>query len=101
MYCGPDPDVQRAVSPLTYADKIRIPFAVVHSEQDWRCPLEQGQRMFVALKRNGTPTELLLFPGEGHELTRSGRPVHRKQLFDAVLGWWQRHLGESVGTGDR
>ena len=97
VYCGPDPDVQRAVSPLTYADKIRIPFAVVHSEQDWRCPLEQAQRMFVALKRNGTPTELLLFPGEGHELTRSGRPVHRRQRFDAVLDWWQRHLGESVG----
>jgi dipeptidyl aminopeptidase/acylaminoacyl peptidase len=101
VYCGPDPDVQRAVSPLTYADKIRIPFAVVHSEHDWRCPIEQAQRMFVALKRNGTPTELLLFPGEGHELTRSGRPVHRKQRFDAVLDWWRRHLGESVGPEHR
>jgi dipeptidyl aminopeptidase/acylaminoacyl peptidase len=102
-YCGPDPDAQRAVSPLTYADKIRVPFAVVHSEQDWRCPLEQAQRMFVALKRNGVDAELLIFPGEGHELTRSGRPVHRRQRFDAVLAWWRRHLGdptggESVGT---
>ncbi|GAA3438190.1 S9 family peptidase [Kutzneria kofuensis] len=101
VYCGSDPDVQRAVSPLTYADKIRIPFAVVHSEQDWRCPIEQAQRMFVALKSNGTEAELLLFPGEGHELTRSGRPVHRRQRFDAVLDWWQRHLGESIGTGTR
>jgi dipeptidyl aminopeptidase/acylaminoacyl peptidase len=100
-YCGTDPDVQRAVSPLTYADKINIPFAVVHSEQDWRCPLEQAQRMFVALKANGTEAELLLFPGEGHELTRSGRPAHRRQRFDAVLEWWRRHLGESVGTGPR
>ena len=100
-YCGTDPDIQRAVSPLTYADKITIPFAVVHSEQDWRCPIEQAQRLFVALKANGTETELLLFPGEGHELTRSGRPVHRRQRFDAVLDWWRRHLGESVGTGPR
>ncbi|KAA2261642.1 S9 family peptidase [Solihabitans fulvus] len=94
-YCGKDPDVQRAMSPLTHVDRITMPFAVVHSEQDWRCPLEQGQRMFVALRRNGVDAELLIFPGEGHELTRSGRPRHRRQRFDAVLEWWSRHLAES------
>ncbi len=92
-YCGPDLEAQRAMSPLTHAEKITVPFAVVHSEHDWRCPLEQAQRMFVALRRNGVAAELLLFPGEGHELTRSGRPRHRQQRFDAVLDWWARHLG--------
>ncbi|WP_394616652.1 S9 family peptidase [Lentzea sp. JNUCC 0626] len=91
-YCGPDPEAQRAMSPLTYAEKINLPFAVVHSEQDWRCPLEQAQRMFVALKRRGVETEMLIFPGEGHELTRSGQPRHRKQRFEAVLEWWGRYL---------
>lgn len=91
-YIGADPEVQRDRSPLSYADKIRIPFAVVHSEQDWRCPLEQAQRMFVALRRAGADAELLLFPGEGHELSRSGRPRHRVQRFDAILEWWGRHL---------
>ncbi|MCG8922204.1 S9 family peptidase [Lentzea sp. CC55] len=91
-YCGPDPEAQRAMSPLTYAEKINIPFAVVHSEHDWRCPLEQAQRMFVALKRRGVETEMLIFPGEGHELTRTGQPRHRKQRFDAVLEWWNRYL---------
>ena len=91
-YCGPDPEAQRAMSPLTYAEKINLPFAVVHSEHDWRCPLEQAQRMFVALKRRGVETEMLIFPGEGHELTRSGQPRHRKQRFDAVLEWWGRYL---------
>jgi dipeptidyl aminopeptidase/acylaminoacyl peptidase len=91
-YIGSDPEVQRKFSPLSYADQITIPFAVVHSENDWRCPLEQAQRMFVALRRNGTPTELLLFPGEGHELTRSGQPRHRRERFDAVLDWWSRYL---------
>ncbi|SDG91587.1 Dipeptidyl aminopeptidase/acylaminoacyl peptidase [Lentzea fradiae] len=91
-YCGTDPEAQRAMSPLTYAEKITLPFAVVHSEHDWRCPVEQAQRMFVALKRRGVETELLLFPGEGHELTRSGQPRHRKQRFDAVLQWWDRYL---------
>jgi dipeptidyl aminopeptidase/acylaminoacyl peptidase len=91
-YIGTDPEVLRERSPLTYAAQIRIPFAVVHSEQDWRCPLEQAQRMFVALRRAGADAEFLLFPGEGHELTRSGRPRHRVQRFEAVLDWWSRHL---------
>ncbi|EHR62268.1 S9 family peptidase [Saccharomonospora cyanea] len=91
-YVGDDVEEQRRRSPLTYADRINIPFAIAHSEHDWRCPIEQAQRMFVAVKTAGCETELLLFPGEGHELTRSGRPRHRIQRFDAVLEWWQRHL---------
>ena len=44
------------------------------------------------LKRRGVPAELLLFPGEGHELTRSGRPQHRLVRFEHVLDWWERTL---------
>ncbi|HWC79379.1 MAG TPA: S9 family peptidase [Pseudonocardiaceae bacterium] len=91
-YVGGDRDTQWRKSPLAYADNIRIPFLVAHSEHDWRCPIEQGQRMFVALQRNGVESEFLLFPGEGHELSRSGRPSHRVQRFEAVLDWWSRHL---------
>ncbi|WP_199434553.1 S9 family peptidase [Qaidamihabitans albus] len=98
-YVGADPEEQRRRSPLSYADRIRMPFAVVHSEHDWRCPIEQAQRMFVALKRNGVDTEMLIFPGEGHELTRSGRPRHRVQRFGAVLDWWARHLRPAEETG--
>ena len=82
----------RQQSPLTYADKIDIPMLIIHSEQDWRCPVEQAQRLFVALKRRGTPVEMLLFPGEGHELSRSGRPSHRVARFDAILEWFGRHV---------
>ncbi|MFC3456462.1 S9 family peptidase [Amycolatopsis speibonae] len=91
-YAGDDHEELRKRSPLTYAGKIDIPFMVAHSEQDWRCPLEQAQRMYVALRQNGVAAEFLLFPGEGHELTRSGQPRHRVQRFDAVLEWWGRHL---------
>ncbi|WP_409464046.1 S9 family peptidase [Amycolatopsis sp. GA6-003] len=91
-YVGADLDEQRRRSPLSHAADVRIPFAVVHSEQDWRCPLEQAQRQFVALRQAGVETEFLLFPGEGHELTRSGKPRHRVQRFEAVLAWWARHL---------
>jgi dipeptidyl aminopeptidase/acylaminoacyl peptidase len=89
---GPDLSRQAAQNPLAYADKISIPMLLIHSEQDWRCPVEQAQRLFAALKRRGVPVELLLFPGEGHELSRSGRPRHRKARFEAILDWWSRHL---------
>ncbi|MBM7775366.1 dipeptidyl aminopeptidase/acylaminoacyl peptidase [Actinokineospora baliensis] len=91
-YCGTDPAQLLAKSPLTHAHRITVPFAVVHSEHDWRCPVEQAQRMYVALRRNGVDAELVLFPGEGHELTRSGKPRHREQRFREVLRWWSRHL---------
>ncbi|MPZ28034.1 MAG: alpha/beta fold hydrolase [Micromonosporaceae bacterium] len=89
---GPDRQQQAEQSPLTHADRIDIPMLIIHSEQDWRCPVEQAQRLFVALQRRGVPVELLLFPGEGHELSRSGRPRHRLARFEAVLDWWSRHL---------
>jgi dipeptidyl aminopeptidase/acylaminoacyl peptidase len=91
MY-GPDPAQQAAQAPLSHADRIEIPMLIIHSEQDWRCPVEQAQRLFVALKRRGVPVEMLLFPGEGHELSRSGRPRHRVARFEAILDWWSRHL---------
>ncbi|MBX9247144.1 S9 family peptidase, partial [Actinotalea ferrariae] len=81
-----------AQSPMAHVGDVRTPTLVIHSEQDWRCPVEQGQRWFVELKRRGVHAELLLFPGEGHELTRSGRPKHRIARFEHVLRWWERHL---------
>lgn len=87
-----DPSVWHTYSPLTYADRITVPTLVIHSEQDLVCPLEQGQRLFFALKRAGTPVELVIFPGEGHELSRSGRPSHRVARFDVILEWLTRHL---------
>jgi len=81
-----------AQSPMAHVGRVRTPTLVIHSEDDWRCPVEQGQRWFVELKRRGVPAELLLFPGEGHELTRSGRPSHRVARFVHLLDWWSRQL---------
>lgn len=91
-YCGSDPERVAAQNPLAFVDKINTPTMVIHSEHDWRCPVEQGQRLFVALKLRGVETELLLFPGEGHELSRSGLPSHRVARFDHILRWWAKHL---------
>lgn len=86
------PEGGLAQSPMTHVDEVTTPTLVIHSEADWRCPVEQGQRWFAALRMRGVPTELLLFPGEGHELSRSGRPRHRRQRFDHILRWWGEHL---------
>ncbi len=80
-------------SALARAHKVKTPTLVIHAETDFRCPLEQGQQYFTALYRSGTDTELLIFPsGEGHELSRSGKPKHRLDRFAAILDWHERHL---------
>jgi dipeptidyl aminopeptidase/acylaminoacyl peptidase len=90
---GPDPAGWAAQSPLTCVDSISIPMLIIHSEQDWRCPVEQAQRLYVALRLRGSPAEMLIFPGEGHELSRSGLPSHRVARFEAILEWFARWLG--------
>lgn len=95
-YVGREPGLVAKQSPFSFLDNISTPTLVIHSEHDWRCPVEQGQRLFVALKQRGVETELLLFPGEGHELSRSGLPSHRVARFDHVLRWWGMHLPSSV-----
>jgi dipeptidyl aminopeptidase/acylaminoacyl peptidase len=89
---GADRTQQDRQSPLSHADRIDIPMLIVHSEHDWRCPVEQAQRLYVALKLRRVPVEFLLFPGEGHELSRSGLPSHRVARFEAILDWWRRWL---------
>ncbi|MGN6404409.1 S9 family peptidase [Sinomonas sp.] len=91
-YTGWEPEEMRAQSPMACVDDVRTPTLVIHSEEDWRCPIEQAQRYYAALKLGGVETELLVFPGENHELSRSGTPHHRKQRFEHILRWWGQHL---------
>jgi dipeptidyl aminopeptidase/acylaminoacyl peptidase len=99
VYLGTEPDRIAAQSALASAGAITTPTLVIHSEEDWRCPVEQGARLYVELKRRGVPTELLLFPGEGHELSRSGRPRHRLARFEHILRWWARWLPTPANPG--
>ena len=79
--------------PLACADRIDTPTLIIHSENDLRCPIEQGEQLFTALLRSGVETEMIRFPGEGHELSRSGKPRHRVERFEYILAWHDRHLG--------
>jgi dipeptidyl aminopeptidase/acylaminoacyl peptidase len=92
QYTGGSPEQMAAQSPMAVVTAVRTPTLVIHSENDLRCPVEQGQRYFAALKAQGVETALLLFPGEDHELSRSGTPHHRRQRFEQILAWWAKHL---------
>lgn len=82
-------------SPLKNAHRITTPCLIIHSESDFRCPIEQGEQLFSVLIDNGVEAELLRFPGESHELSRGGKPVHRRERFDAIIEWHDRHLGRT------
>jgi dipeptidyl aminopeptidase/acylaminoacyl peptidase len=79
-------------SPSTYAKNIETPVLVMHSEQDLRCNIEQGEHLFNLLRLMGKDVEMLRFPAESHELSRGGSPVHRVQRFEAILEWFGRYL---------
>ncbi len=91
-YTGRSEEQMAAQSPMARVEQVRTPSLVIHSEEDLRCPVEQGQRYFTALKQLGVEAAFLVFPGENHELSRAGTPHHRKQRFDQILQWWSRHL---------
>jgi dipeptidyl aminopeptidase/acylaminoacyl peptidase len=87
-----DPDAYLRHSPITYVDDITTPLLILHSEGDLRCPISQAEELFVALRLLGRPVEFVRFPGEGHELSRSGAPRHRVQRAEIILEWFERHL---------
>lgn len=91
-YTGADPENVLAQSPMAHVGDVRTPTLVIHSEEDLRCPVEQAQRYYTALKQNGISTQMLLFPGENHELSRAGTPWHRRQRFEHILRWWAHWL---------
>jgi dipeptidyl aminopeptidase/acylaminoacyl peptidase len=91
-------DVKWAKSPLRYADQIVTPTLMLHSEEDYRCPIEQAEQLLTSLLKRGIEAEMVRFPGEGHELSRSGKPRHRVERFEAILDWHDRHLAASAAA---
>ncbi len=87
-----DPDEYLRMSPIRFAREIDIPVLIVHSEDDIRCPISQAEELWVTLRLLGRPVEFWRFPGETHELSRSGSPVHRRQRFEIILNWFDHHL---------
>ena len=79
-------------SPLRYIGNARTPTLIIHSENDLRCPISQGEQLFTALKRIGVETELVRFPEESHGLSRGGRTDRRIRRLNHILRWFDRYL---------
>lgn len=79
-------------SPISYVNAIDTPLLILHSENDFRCPIEQAEQLFASLKYLDRTVEFVRFPEEGHELSRSGTPSRRMARLHHLIGWFDRHL---------
>jgi dipeptidyl aminopeptidase/acylaminoacyl peptidase len=79
-------------SPLKYADKVQTPTLFIHSEEDYRCWLAEGLQMYTALKYHGVVSRLVLFKGENHDLSRTGKPKHRVRRLQEITEWFEKYL---------
>ncbi|AZB44282.1 S9 family peptidase [Bacillus sp. FJAT-42376] len=79
-------------SPLKYADEIETPLLILHSEKDYRCPIEQAEQLYMVLKRKGKTVKFLRFPDQNHELSRSGHPFLRAERMNAIRQWFNEYM---------
>ena len=79
-------------SPLRYAHNIRTPMLFLHSDADMRCPLEEARQMFYILRGKGIPARMVVFRGESHNLSRSGKPINRIRRIEEILRWFKQYL---------
>ncbi|WP_339094970.1 S9 family peptidase [Deinococcus sp. VB142] len=80
------------LSPLKHVENVKTPTLIVHSVLDHRCPIEQAEQWYAALHKRGVPVRFVRFPGEDHELSRSGRPDRRLTRLNEYFGWLERWL---------
>lgn len=79
-------------SPLKFADKVKTPTLFIHSEQDYRCWVDNAYQMFTALKYYGVESRICVFKGENHELSRNGKPKHRIRRLKEIKEWFDKYL---------
>lgn len=79
-------------SPLAYAKDIETPLLIIHSEKDYRCPIEQAEQLFIALKRQQKQTKFIRFPESNHELSRSGKPDLRIKRLNYIKDWFLQYV---------
>ena len=78
-------------SPIRFANRIKTPTLILHSDEDHICPIGQAQELFYALKTHNVETELVIFKGENHSLSRSGTPVNLVERLRRIIDWFERY----------
>lgn len=87
-----DPKKLWEFSPLKYAENVETPLLILHGELDFRCPIEQGEQLFITLKQLRKEVEFVRFPGANHELSRSGKPAMRIARLNHICRWFETYL---------
>jgi dipeptidyl aminopeptidase/acylaminoacyl peptidase len=87
-----EPDIYWELSPITYVNRIETPLLIEHQENDHRCPIEQAEQLYTALKRRGQAVEMVRFPDESHGMSRTGQPKHRIERLKYITDWFDRYL---------
>ncbi len=84
-------------SPLKYVENAKTPTLFIHSDEDRRCPLPEGMQMMQALAYKGVDTRMCIFHGENHELSRSGKPLHRVKRLEEITNWFDKYTEKENG----
>ncbi|MDQ6802318.1 MAG: S9 family peptidase [Acidobacteriota bacterium] len=84
-----NPELYEKWSPHLFVKNFKTPTLVIHSELDYRVPIDQGLQLFTALQRRGVPSKLLYFPDEGHWVLK---PRNSKFWYETVIGWFDQYL---------
>ena len=79
------------MSPVAHAKNAKTPLLVLHGQSDLRCPQEQGEQMYMAMRKNNVPTKMILFPQSSHGLSRSGLPNLRQERLKAITDWFEEY----------
>ena len=95
--CSADPYSEKGfaemwdVSPLKYIRNAKTPTLIIHSEEDHRCPIPEGYQLYTALVSLRVPARMVVFHGENHELSRTGKPAHRLRRLEEITGWFDKY----------
>ena len=92
-----DPDAYAAMSPLTQVTQVRTPTLIVHGTADVRCPIGQAEQWHTALREQGVPTRMVLYPDASHLFILDGKPSHRIDFNQRVVDWVEQYAGSAGG----
>jgi dipeptidyl aminopeptidase/acylaminoacyl peptidase len=79
-------------SPISYVADIHTPLLILHSDNDLRCPISEGEQLFISLKYLGRQTKFVRFEGQTHDLSRNGHPRSRVIRLHEIVGWFNQYL---------
>ncbi|MDM5206922.1 S9 family peptidase [Cytobacillus kochii] len=79
-------------SPLAFVEQVETPLLILHSENDLRCPIEQAEQFYIALKHHNKQAKFIRFPQANHELSRSGHPNLRMKRLHYIKNWFNEYV---------